>query len=158
MARIGESRQSKALAEEIEKSEATRTILNVYWLPVIRAANDLRSNDPSQTFVDLEPTVPYELTPDGNLYPAYIRGEAYLRVHNPTAAAAEFQKIVDHKDIVTNFVTGALAHLQIGRAYAMSGDIAKAKGAYEEFLALWKNADPDVPILTQAKAEYEKLQ
>jgi tetratricopeptide (TPR) repeat protein len=107
---------------------------------------------------DLEPSVPYELAPDGNLYPAYIRGEAYLRLHNATAAAGEFQKILDHKDIVANFVTGALAHLQLGRAYAMSGDSVKAKAAYEKFLTLWKNADPDVPVLKQAKAEHEKLQ
>ncbi len=78
--------------------------------------------------------------------------------HNGTAAGAEFQKVHDHRGIVVNFVTGALAHLSLARAYAMAGDNAKAKSAYEDFLALWKNADPDIPILKQAKAEYAKLQ
>ena len=78
--------------------------------------------------------------------------------NNGTAAAAEFQKLLDHRGVVLNFVTGSLAHLQIGRAYAMAGDTAKAKAAYQEFFALWKNADTDIPILQQANAEYAKLQ
>ena len=92
------------------------------------------------------------------LYPAYVRGQAYLLARNGTAAAAEFQKLLDHRGIVVNFVTGALAHLQIARAYAMAGDTAKAKSAYQDFLTLWKDADPDIPILKEAKAEYAKLQ
>ena len=92
------------------------------------------------------------------MYPAFIRGQAYLLAHNGAAAAAEFQRVLDHSGIVLNFVTGSLAHLQIGRAYALSGDTAKAKAAYQDFLALWKDADPDIPILKQAKAEYAKLQ
>jgi hypothetical protein len=91
------------------------------------------------------------------LYPAYVRGEAYQVARNGRAAAAEFQKLLDHRGIVVNFVTGALAHLQIGRSYAMAGDTASAKAAYKDFFALWKDAEPDIPILTQAKAEYAKL-
>jgi eukaryotic-like serine/threonine-protein kinase len=91
------------------------------------------------------------------LYPAYVRGQAYLLAHNGTAAAAEFQKLLDHRGIVLNFVAGSLAHLQLGRACAMAGDTAKAKSAYQDFLALWKDADPDIPILKEAKAEYAKL-
>jgi hypothetical protein len=110
----------------------------------------------------LEPAAPYELgvaqTSINYLYPAYVRGHAYLLANNGAAAAAEFQKLLDHRGIVTNFVTGALAHLQLGRAEAMAGDTAKAKAAYQEFFTLWKDADPDVPILKQAKAEYAKLQ
>jgi eukaryotic-like serine/threonine-protein kinase len=87
-----------------------------------------------------------------------VRGQAYLLAHNGAAAAAEFQKLLDHRGIVANFVTGSLAHLQIGRAYAMASETAKAKVAYEEFFTIWKNADPDIPILKQAKAEYAKLQ
>jgi len=90
--------------------------------------------------------------------PAYVRGEAYLLAHDGTAAAAEFQKLLDHRGIVQNFVTGSLVHLQIGRAYSMAGDKAKALIAYQDFLTLWKDADPDVPTLKQAKAEYAKLQ
>jgi eukaryotic-like serine/threonine-protein kinase len=110
---------------------------------------------------DLEAAAPYELGGSGFivcLYPAYVRGQAYLLEHNGTAAAVEFQKLIDHSGIVVNSVTGALAHLQIGRAYAMSGDTAKAKAAYQDFLTLWKDADPDIPILKQANAEYAKLQ
>jgi hypothetical protein len=92
------------------------------------------------------------------LYPAYVRGQAQLMAHNGAAAASEFQKVLDHRGIVVNFVTGSLAHLQIGRAYAMQGDTAKAKVAYKDFLTLWKDADSDIPILKQAKAEYAKLQ
>ena len=112
--------------------------------------------------MDLEAAAPYELgTAEAlisYLYPAYVRGQAYLLAHNGTAAAAEFQKLLDHRGIVGNFVTGTLAHLQIGRAYAMAGDTAKAKAAYQDFFTIWKEADPDIPILKQAKAEYAKLQ
>jgi hypothetical protein len=87
-----------------------------------------------------------------------VRGEAYLKVRDGQQAATEFQKIIDHRCVVTNSVLGVLAHLQLGRAYAMSGDVAKAKAAYKDFLTLWKDADPDIPILKQAKAEYAKLQ
>jgi hypothetical protein len=110
----------------------------------------------------LEPAAPYELGNAGafinSLYPAYVRGQAYLLAHQGAAATAEFQKLLDHRGVVTNFVTGALAHLQIGRAYAMAGNTAKAKAAYQDFFALWKDADPDVPVLNEAKAEYAKLQ
>ena len=112
--------------------------------------------------MDLEAAAPYELGLAGTfinyVYPAYVRGQAYLLGHNGAAAAAEFQKLLDHRGIVQNFVTGSLAHLQIGRAYAIAGDTAKAKAACQDFLTLWKDADPDLPILKEAKAEYAKLQ
>lgn len=103
---------------------------------------------------------PYELgsTINSSLYPVYVRGEAYLAAHQGNEAAVEFQKILDHRGIVINEPIGAVAHLQIGRAYAMQGDTTKAKAAYQAFLTLWKDADPDIPILKQAKAEYAKLQ
>ena len=90
--------------------------------------------------------------------PAYVRGEAYLMLHDGNRAAAEFQKLIDHRGLVVNFPWGALARLKLARAYAMQGDTAKARAAYRDFLTLWKDADPDVPILKQAKAEYAKLQ
>jgi eukaryotic-like serine/threonine-protein kinase len=92
------------------------------------------------------------------LYPAYLRAQAYLLAHNGTAAAAEFQKFLNHRGIVMNFPLGALAHLGLARAYVLSGDTAKARTAYQDFFALWKDADPDIPILKQAKTEYWKLQ
>jgi hypothetical protein len=160
LARIGDAPRAKALAEELEKSYPTHTMLKLYWLPTINAAIEISKGDSSRAIVDLEPAGPNELGSAGTinfLYPAYVRGQAYLLAHNGTAAAAEFQKLLDHKGIVVNFVTGSLAHLQIGRAYAMAGDTAKAKAAYVDFLTLWKDADPDIPILKQAKAEYAKL-
>jgi serine/threonine protein kinase len=162
LARIGDVARAKALAEELEKSYPTNTLLKLYWLPTIHAAIEISQGNSSQAVVDLEAAAPYELGLAGSsisyLWPAYVRGQAYLSAHNGTAAAAEFQKLLDHRGIVSNFVTGTLAHLQIGRAYAMAGDTAKAKAAYQDFFALWKDADPDIPILKQAKAEYAKLQ
>jgi eukaryotic-like serine/threonine-protein kinase len=115
--------------------------------------------------VFLEAPAPYELGDPpqfqpGTLYPAYVRGQAYLAAHNGTAAAAaaEFQKLVPPRNIVVNFPLGALSRLDLARASAISGDSAKAKTAYKEFLTLWKDADPDIPLLKQAQAEYAKLQ
>jgi eukaryotic-like serine/threonine-protein kinase len=121
--------------------------------------------DPQQAVDILRVAAPYELGLPAassynwpNLYPVYVRGEAYLAAHQGSEAAAEFQKILDHRGIAGNEPIGALAHLQLGRAYAMQGDTAKARAAYQDFLALWKDADPDIPILRQAKSEYAKLQ
>ncbi|HLB88168.1 MAG TPA: tetratricopeptide repeat protein [Terriglobales bacterium] len=163
LARIGETARAKAIAEELEKNYPSETILKVYWLPAIKAATELNANNSTQAVLFLEPAVPYDLggPPQfqlGTMYPAFIRGQAYLLAHNGAAAAAEFQRVLDHSGIVLNFVTGSLAHLQIGRAYTLSGDTAKAKAAYQDFLALWKDADLNIPILKQAKAEYAKLQ
>jgi eukaryotic-like serine/threonine-protein kinase len=162
LANIGDTARAKALTDELEKSYPTNTMLKLYWLPTINAAIDLHKDNASQAVVDLEAAAPYELGGAGTfinyVYPAYVRGQAYLLEHNGIAAAAEFQKLLDHRGIVLNFVTGSLAHLQIGRAYAMAGDTAKAKAAYQEFFTQWKDADSDIPILKEAKAEYAKLQ
>jgi len=163
LARVGEAGRAKVIAEELEKSYPSQTILKVYWLPTVKAAIELDANNFAQALVSLEAAAPYELggPPQfqlGTLYPAYLRGQAYLAAHNGTAAAAEFQKFLDHRGIVINFPLGALAHLGLARAYAMTGDTAKAKNAYQNFLTLWKDADPDIPILKEAKAEYAKLQ
>jgi serine/threonine protein kinase/tetratricopeptide (TPR) repeat protein len=161
LARTGDAVQAKKLAQELEKQFPTNTMLKVYWLPTVNAAIELSNHNPSQAIVLLEAAAPYELGVPANvssLYPAYVRGQAYLLVNNGTAAATEFQKLLDHKGIVGNFVTGSLAHLQLGRAHAMAGETAKARAAYQDFLNLWKDADPDIPLLKQVKAEYAKLQ
>ena len=161
LARMGDAPRATALVGELERSYATNTLLKLYWLPTINAAIELNKGNSSQSLVSLETVAPYELGNAGfinYLYPAYVRGQAYLLAHNGTAAVAEFQKLLDHGGIVLNFVTGSLAHLQLGRAYAMAGDTAKAKSACQDFFALWKDADPDIPILKEAKAEYAKLQ
>jgi len=162
LARTGETAQSKTLLEALQKSEPTNTFLKVYWFPVIEASTAITQQAPDRAIVALEPALPYELGQpppvSGTMYPAYIRGLAYLAEKNGPAAATEFQKFLDHPGIVQNFLLGSLAHLQLARAYAVSGDTAKAKAAYADFLTLWKDADPDIPILKEAKAEYAKLQ
>jgi serine/threonine protein kinase/tetratricopeptide (TPR) repeat protein len=163
LARIGETARAKAMVEELEKSYPSQTVLKVYWLPTIKAAIEVNANNSTQGLVFLEAAAPYELGEPpqfqlGTLYPAYIRGQAYLAAHNGTAAASEFQKFLDHRGIVLNFPLGALAHVGLARAYALSGDTVKEKSAYQDFFALWKDADPDIPILKEAKAEYAKLQ
>ena len=163
LARAGETARAKAIVEELEKNYPSQTVLKVYWLPTIKAAMELNANNPAQATVFLEAAAPYELGQPaqlqlGTMYPAYIRGQAQLMAHNGPGAAAEFQKFLDHRGLVTNFPLGALAHLGLARAYALSGDTVKAKTAYQDFLTLWKDADPDIPILKEAKAEYAKLQ
>jgi serine/threonine protein kinase/tetratricopeptide (TPR) repeat protein len=163
LARTGETSQSRTILEALQKSDPTNTYLKVYWFPVIEASIAMAQQAPDRTIVALEPSVPYELggpppALTGVMYPAYIRGLAYLAQKNGPAAAAEFQKFPDHPGNVQNFPLGVLAHLGLARAYALSGDTAKAKTAYQDFLNLWKDADPDIPILKEAKAEYSKLQ
>jgi len=157
LARVGEVSRAKTLVEQLEKSYPTNTLLRLYWLPTLNAAIELSRDNSSQALLSSEAAAPYELAGGLPLYPAYVRGQAYLLSHNGTAAAAEFQKLLDHRGTVQNFVTGSLAHLQIGRAYVMSGDTTKAKAAYQDFLTLWKDADSDIPILKEAKAEYARL-
>ena len=139
------------------------TVLKLYWLPTLKAAIELNGENSAQVLVLLEAAAPYELGEPlpfvmGTLYPTYLRGQAYLMAHNGAAAAAEFQKFLDHRGIVLNFSLGALGHLGLARAYVVSGDTAKAKAAYQDFFALWKDADPDITLLKEAKAEYVKLQ
>jgi hypothetical protein len=130
---------------------------------VIEASIAMAQHAPDRAIVALEPSLPYELgTPPpgsniGTIYPAYIRGLAYLAQKNGPAAAAEFQKFLDQAAVVQNFLLGSLAHLQLARAYAVSGDTVKTKTAYQDFFTLWKDADSDIPILKEANAEYGKL-
>jgi serine/threonine protein kinase/Tfp pilus assembly protein PilF len=162
LARVGDVARAKAMVEQLEKSDPLNTVLKLYWLPTLKAAIELQSGNSAQAIVSSEGAAPYEFgqpppLQEGTMYPAYLRGEAYLAEHNGSAAAGEFQKFLDHRGLVTNFPLGALARLGLARAYALSGDTAKAKAAYQDFLTLWKDADPDIPILKEAKAEYAKL-
>jgi predicted Zn-dependent protease len=164
LAFAGDATRAHALANDLVKRWPDDTIVKFNYLPTIRAQLALNRNDASQAIEVLQAVAPYELGLPGTaafspgLYPVYVRGEAYLAGHQGSEAAAEFQKILDHRGVVLNEPIGALAHLQLGRAYAMSGDTAKSRTAYQDFFALWKDADPDIPILKQAKAEYAKLQ
>jgi serine/threonine protein kinase/tetratricopeptide (TPR) repeat protein len=145
-----------ALADDLATRFPEDTLVQVNYLPTIRARLALNQTNAQKAVEVLQATSPYELG-TGTL-PAYIRGEVFLAAHQHIEAAAEFEKILDHRGVVVNEPIGALAHLQLGRAYAMSGDTAKARLAYQDFLTLWKDADPDIPILKQAKAEYARLQ
>ena len=164
LARIGDISRASAVADELQKTHPQDTLVQFYSLPSIRAAIELIHGNAAKAVDFTERARQYELaapsTPPTDLralYPSYVRGHAYLAMHRGNDAAVEFQRILDHRGLNGNSPLGALAHLQIGRAYALSGDLAKAHAAYQDFLALWKDADPDIPILKQAKAEYAKL-
>jgi len=156
---------ARELAEALGKRFPEATSVRFNYLPTLRAKLALNRGNVSEALEALRGAAPYELGRStfsdyvwNGLYPAFVRGEAFLAAHQSSEAAAEFQKILDHRGIVWNAPIGALAHLQLGRAYAMAGDTIKARAAYSDFLTLWKDADPDIPILKQAKAEYAKLQ
>jgi len=153
----GDSARAEALADDLGKRFPEHAIVQSYYLPTLRAQLALNRNHPSKAIEDLQAAARYELSSSGALYPVYVRGEAYLAAHRGNQAAAEFQKILDHRGIAVNAPTGALAHLGLGRAYALSGDRTRAKIAYRDFLTLWKDADPDTPVLKEAEAEYAKL-
>jgi tetratricopeptide (TPR) repeat protein len=159
-----DTKRAESLMQELQKRFPFHTMVQSYWLPTTRAQIALVNQQPQQAIDMLQGAVPVELgTPLSTqgppcLYPVYVRGEAYLAARQGSAAAAEFQKLIDHRGITWSCTTGALARLGLGRAYALSGDAAKAKAAYQDFFALWKDADPDIPVLKQAKAEYAKLQ
>ena len=157
LALIGDAGRAKVLANDLAKRYPEDTIVQLELVPTLQAQLALSSKDASKAIEALQAAAPYELGMTVGLHPIYVRGEAYLAAHDGSKAAAEFQKIVDHRVLVLNPV-GALAHLDLARAYALQGDTVKAKAAYQDFLALWKDADPDVQILKQAKTEYSKLQ
>jgi len=163
LARAGETARAKTIVDELEKANPSNTVLKLYWLPTLRAAIELNGGNPAQALVLLEAAAPNELGEPppfqvGSMYPAFLRGQAYLAAQNGSAAASEFQKFFDHRGIVLNSPVGALAQLGVARSYAIQGDTAKAKAAYQDFLTLWKDADADIPILKEAKAEFAKLQ
>ena len=162
-ARAGDIPHARALADELEKAYPTNTTLKLYWFPIVRASIALGSQKPDDAMVALEAVAPYEFGEPppfqiGTMYAPYIRGEAYLANRNGAAAAREFQKFLDHRGLVVNYPLASLAHLGLARAYALSGDTAKAKTTYQDFFTLWKDADPEIPVLKEAKSEYAKLQ
>jgi len=166
LARSGDFSQAQALANDLERQFPEDTSIRFSYLPALHARLALNHGDASKAIELLQAAVPHELGAPrssihalfGALYPVYVRGEAYLAARQGREAAAEFQKILDRPGIVVSDPIGALAHLQLGRAYALLGENAKAKTAYQDFLTLWKDADPDIPILKQAKSEYAKLE
>jgi tetratricopeptide (TPR) repeat protein len=160
-ARIGDAPRATALADKLNKEFPVNTIQQNYWQPAIHAEIELSRNNPEKAIALLQTAAPYELGgggPIGGLYPVFVRGQAYLRGRQGPQAAAEFQKLIDHRGIVVNLPIGALVHLYLGRAYTLAGETARARTAYQDFFAPWKDADPDIPILIAAKTEYAKIQ
>jgi len=163
LARAGDRAGAEKLAAQLDKTYPLDTLVQRNWLPTIRAAVALERKEPNRAIDFLKDANAIELGQATSalaifLCPVYIRGEAYLMLHDGKAAAMEFQKFIDHRGVVVNFPWGALARLQLARAYALQGDTAKTKAAYGDFLALWKDADSQLPVLIAAKAEYAKLQ
>jgi eukaryotic-like serine/threonine-protein kinase len=157
----GNSARAETLATDLEKRFPEDTIVRFSYLPVVRARILLNRGEASKAIEQLQVSAPYELGAPrllfGALYPIYVRSEAYLAARQGAEAAIELQKILDHRGVVGSDPIGALAHLQLARAAAFTADKAKAKTAYEDFFLLWKDADPDIPVLKQARAEYLKL-
>jgi eukaryotic-like serine/threonine-protein kinase len=159
LARAGEISRSERLADELDAQYPRSIMVQYYVLPTIRALIEMSKNRPTNAIEVLQPTLSYEFGEQGfgNLQPAYVRGLAYVMAGRGREATAEFQKLIDHREIVGNFVTGALAQLQLGRSEKMSGNRDAAREHYQNFLAPWKDADYDIPILIAAKSEYGKL-
>jgi len=165
LALAGDSTKTETAAADLGKRFPEDTAVQSSYLPVVRALLALKRGAPSRAIELLQVSIPYELgvPPSwfngafGELYPIYVRGEAFLAAHQGADAVAEFQKIPDHRGLVANDPIGALAHLELGRALVLAGDKAKAKAAYQDFLTLWVDADLDIPILREARAEFARL-
>jgi ATP/maltotriose-dependent transcriptional regulator MalT len=162
LARAGENAPAQKMLDQIAKEAPLDTMIQAYWLPAIRAEIGLNNGNASQALELLQAASMYELgTPApfqlGTMYPVYLRGRAYLKAGQGQPAEAEFQKMIDHRGLIINTPVAALARLQLARACALSGDTTKSRTTYQDFFALWKNADPDIPILKEAKVEYARL-
>jgi DNA-binding winged helix-turn-helix (wHTH) protein/tetratricopeptide (TPR) repeat protein len=160
LARTGDAVRVQSLVAALTDQYPTDTLLNNVWIPTIHAQFELTRGNATAVLRLLESAAPYDLgeaEPLPSLFPAFLRGEVYLQLHDGKSAAAEFQKVLDHHGIVLAFLHGALAHLGLARARALSGDVSGSRQSYQDFFALWKNADPDTPVLRQAKSEYARL-
>lgn len=175
LVRAGNSAQAQKMADQLEEQNPGNTAIVGYWLPVIRASLAINHNEPGKAVQLLETASPYELAapPPGPefgafLYPPYVRGQAYLLLKRGPDAVAEFQKFLTHRGLVADCLLGPFAHLQLARAYALQAQTSqgadaeaarsKSRAAYRDFLTLWTNADPDIPVFKQAKSEFSKLQ
>jgi serine/threonine protein kinase len=158
LACAGETVAAEKLAADLQKNFPSDTLVQRYRLPTIRAAVALQHRDPNRAIELLQPMSTLELGDAGTLLPVYLRGEAYLLLHDANHAAIEFQKFIDHRGLVVNTTPAALARLGLARAYALQANTAKARAAYQDFFVLWKDADPEIPVMRQAKSEYSRLQ
>jgi eukaryotic-like serine/threonine-protein kinase len=160
LARAGDEGQAQTLAKQLSLRFAADTLLNKVWLPTIQAEVEISRGNANEAIRLLQPVIPYDVSknePMPFLFPAFVRGEAYLLARNGKAAEAEFQKILDHRSLVGSFPHGALAHLGLARARRLDGNLSGSRLAYQDFFAAWKEADSKIPVLQQAKAEYATL-
>jgi tetratricopeptide (TPR) repeat protein len=161
MALSGETSQAQGMADDLARRFPENTVARFSYLPVLRAQLALNRGDATKAIEELQVAAPYEVGAArdfcGALHPVYVRGEAYLAMAKGQLAAAEFQKILDHRGVVGSEPVGALAQLGLGRAWALAGEKGKARSAYEDFFKLWKSADSEIPILKRARAEYMNL-
>jgi predicted Zn-dependent protease len=157
MALNGQGAEAQQIMERLVRENSLDTLLNAVDAPLVRAASQLGKGLADQALHSLEPVKPFEFGTRAGFMPAYLRGVAYLQLRKPKEAAAEFQAVLNHRGIWPLATEWELAHLGLARAYALQGDMVEAKAAYNDFLALWKDADPDLPIVNQAKAEFAKL-
>ncbi len=158
----GDSAKATKIADDLASRYPESTTMKFHYLPMVRCAVALEKGNTAKALEAADVGAPNDLgKPEWmsyiTLFLSYLRGQAYLTAHQAVLAAAAFQKIIDHPGLVGNEPIGAFAHLGLGRAYAMAGDSSKARTAYQDFLTLWKDADPDIPILIAAKSEYAKL-
>ena len=161
LARVGDSNAADSMFAQLAREFPDDTTLNSVWIPISQAISDMRRNSPAKAVEVLESARPYELGmgPNSCSYWAnYIRGEAYLKAHEGQKAASEYQRILDNRGVDPANPIYALSRVGLARAYSLQGDNTKARTAYQDFFATWKDADPDVPVFKQAKAEYAKLQ
>ena len=159
-ARSGNAARASTFADQLNKEFPVNTLVQAVWVPVTHAGVEMSRNNPEKAIEELQAASPYDLgdePPVGSMYAVFVRGEAYLQAHRGKEAAAEFQKMIDHRGVALNSLAGALAHLGLARAYVLQGDTAHARAAYQDFLGIWKDADADIPVLAAAKAEYAKL-
>ena len=157
LALCGEAARAQSLLDELARRKPTSTEINNIWLPVVRAAIETNRGNPAQAIQFLQVTRRYEMGQIAEFWPIYIRGQAYLRQGSATEAMAEFQRVIDRRSVSPAHILYPLSHLGLARAAALAGETAKARSAYQDFFALWREADPDLPILQQARREYESL-
>jgi len=156
-ARVGDNQRAETLINQAGQQSPLNLLLNKLSLPAARAAVSLHQNDPAAAIQELEPSIPYDLAANSSFITLYLRGLAYLGNGSANEAVAQFQRVIDHRGTEPTSLYWSLAHFQLARTYAKTGDLDKSQAKYREFLALWKDADPDIPILKEAKAEYAKL-
>jgi eukaryotic-like serine/threonine-protein kinase len=164
LARIGDTAKARRIADDLAERFPLNTVINRYWLPTIYASIEIDRGNPARAIELLQTTPEYELASPlpqfevgGSLYPVYVRGQAYLSLHQGKEAAEEFQKYLDHSGVAVNCPLAALARLQLARSDVLTGNMKNAKEKYQEFFVLWRNSDPDIPILKRAQTEYAKL-